>query len=60
MSAGHIHPTAIVQPGARIAPGVAVGAYSVIGAQVEVGEGSWIGPHVVLEGRTRIGRNNRI
>ena len=60
MSAGQIHPTAIVQPGARIASGVAVGAYSVIGAQVEVGEGSWIGPHVVLEGRTRIGRNNRI
>jgi len=60
VSAGQIHPTAIVQPGARIASGVAVGAYSVIGAQVEVGEGSWIGPHVVLEGRTRIGRNNRI
>ena len=60
MSAGQIHPTAIVQPGARIASGVAVGAYSVIGAKVEVGEGSWIGPHVVLEGRTRIGRNNRI
>ena len=60
MNAGEVHPTAIVQPGARIAAGVAVGAYSVIGAQVEVGEGSWIGPHVVLEGRTRIGRNNRI
>ena len=60
MSAGQIHPTAIVQPGARIASGVAVGAYSVIGAQAEVGEGTWIGPHVVLEGRTRIGRNNRI
>jgi UDP-N-acetylglucosamine acyltransferase len=25
-----------------------------------VGEGSWIGPHVVIEGRTRIGRDNRI
>jgi len=60
VNAGEVHPTAIVQPGARIAAGVAVGAYSVIGAQVEVGEGSWIGPHVVLEGRTRIGRNNRI
>ena len=60
MSAGQIHPTAIIQPGARIAAGVAVGAYSLIGAQVEVGEGSWIGPHVVLEGRTRIGRDNRI
>ncbi len=60
MSAGQVHPTAIVYPGARLAPGVAVGAYSIIGEQVEVGEGSWIGPHVVIEGRTRIGRNNRI
>jgi UDP-N-acetylglucosamine acyltransferase len=55
-----IHPTAIVEPGARLAGDVAVGAYSVIGAQVEVGAGTRIGPHVVIEGRTRIGRNNRI
>ena len=55
-----IHPTAIIEPGARVAPGVAVGAYAVIGPQVEIGEGSRIGPHVVIEGRTRIGRNNRI
>jgi len=55
-----IHPTAIVAPGARLAAGVSVGAYTLIGGQVEIGEGSTIGPHVVLEGRTRIGRNNRI
>jgi len=55
-----IHPTAIIEPGARLAANVSVGAYSLIGPQVEVGEGSWIGPHVVIEGRTRIGRNNRI
>jgi UDP-N-acetylglucosamine acyltransferase len=60
VSAGQVHPTAIIHPGARIAPGVAVGAFSVIGEQVEVGEGSWIGPHVVIDGRTRVGRNNRI
>jgi len=55
-----IHPTAIVEPGARLAANVSVGAYALIGPQVEVGEGSWIGPHAVIEGRTRIGRNNRI
>ena len=55
-----IHPTAIVEPGARLAPGVSVGPYTIIGPQVEVGEGTWIGPHVVIEGRTRIGRANRI
>ena len=55
-----IHPTAIIEPGARLAAGVRVGAYSLIGPQVEVGEGTVIGPHVVIEGRTRIGRDNRI
>jgi UDP-N-acetylglucosamine acyltransferase len=60
VSAGQVHPTAIVHPGARIAPGVAVGAFSNIGERVEVGEGCWIGPHVVIDGRTRLGRNNRV
>ena len=55
-----IHPTAIIEPGARLAPDVSVGAYSVIGGQVEIGAGTVVGPHVVIEGRTRIGRNNRI
>ena len=57
---GGVHPTAVVQPGARLAAGVVVGPYSVIGPQVEVGEGTWIGSHVVLDGRMRIGRGNRI
>ena len=55
-----VHPTAILQPGARLTGDVTVGPYSVIGPQVEVGEGTWIGAHVVLDGRTRIGRDNRI
>ncbi|HET6806216.1 MAG TPA: acyl-ACP--UDP-N-acetylglucosamine O-acyltransferase [Frateuria sp.] len=55
-----IHPTAQIDPGAVIGPNVAVGAYSVIGADVEIGEGTVIGPHVVIEGPTRIGRDNRI
>jgi UDP-N-acetylglucosamine acyltransferase len=55
-----IHASAIIESGASLAPGVSVGPYSVIGAQVEIGERTWIGPHVVIEGRTRIGRDNRI
>ena len=55
-----IHPTAIIEPGAKLAADISVGAYSLIGPQVEVGQGTRIGPHVVVEGRTRIGRNNRI
>jgi UDP-N-acetylglucosamine acyltransferase len=37
-----------------------VGAYSVIGEHVEIGDGTWIGPHVVVEGHTCIGRENRL
>jgi len=55
-----IHDTAIVDPSARLAADVRVGACSVIGAEVEIGEGTWIGPHVVVEGPTRIGRGNRV
>jgi UDP-N-acetylglucosamine acyltransferase len=55
-----IHPSALVEPGARLAAGVSVGAYSIIGAQVELGQDTWVGPHVVIEGRTRLGRNNKV
>ena len=57
---GEIHPSAVVERGAKLGRGVSVGPFSVIGPHVEVGEGSWIGSHVVLDGRLRIGRNNRI
>lgn len=55
-----IHPSAIIEPGARLAPDVSVGAYSLIGPQVEIGAGSVIGPHVVIEGRVKLGRDNRV
>lgn len=55
-----IHPTAIVDPAARIGANVSIGAYSIIGPQVEIGDNTWVGPHVVITGHTRIGRENRI
>lgn len=55
-----IHPTAIVDPAARLADDVEVGPFTVIGADVEIGAGSRIGPHVVLKGPTRLGERNRI
>lgn len=55
-----IHPTAIVDPSAQIADSCEVGPYTVIGANVTIDEGSWIGPHVVLKGPTKIGKNNKI
>lgn len=55
-----IHPTAIVDPAARLGENVAIGAYAVIGAGVEIGDGTTVGPHTVIEGPTSIGRDNRI
>jgi len=56
----HIHETAIVRPGAKIAPNVEIGPYSVIGENVEIGEGTVIGPHVVVTGWTEIGKDCHI
>lgn len=55
-----IHPTAIIDPQATLAADVSVGPYSVIGPNVEIDAGSQIASHVVIEGPTRIGKNNRI
>jgi len=55
-----IHPTAIVETGARIADDVEIGAYTLIGPHVEIGPGCRIGPHAVITGHTRIGVGNRI
>ena len=59
-SAPAIHPTAVVDPGARLAEGVRVGAFCVIDGHVELGAGTLIGHHVVITGHTRLGRNNRV
>ena len=55
-----IHPSALIEPGAKLGASVSVGAYSIIGEDVEIGDNTVIGPHVVIAGRTRIGRDNRI
>ncbi|VAW76120.1 Acyl-[acyl-carrier-protein]--UDP-N-acetylglucosamine O-acyltransferase [hydrothermal vent metagenome] len=55
-----VHPTAVIDPQARVAADVIVGPYSIIGAGVEINAGSWIAPHVVIVGTTIIGRDNRI
>ena len=55
-----IHPTAIIDPSAKIADSVEIGAYSIIGAGVEIAEKTWIGPHVVIQGPTKIGAENKL
>ena len=55
-----IHPTALVDAGARLADDVEVGAYSIVGPEVTIGAGTRIGPHAVVTGRTTLGARNRI
>ena len=55
-----IHPTALVDGKAELDPSVMVGPYAVIGAGVRIAAGTTIGAHCVIEGRTTIGRDNRI
>lgn len=54
-----IHPTAIIDSGAKIAEGVEIGPYCIIGNGVELGEGCWLQHHVTLMGPSRIGAGNR-
>ena len=55
-----IHETALVDPAAEVADDAEIGPFSVIGPKVRIGAGSWIGAHVVVTGRTTIGKNTRI
>lgn len=55
-----IHPTAIVHDGARLGEGVEIGPYSCVGASVELGDGVTLHAHVVVEGKTTIGRDTKI
>ncbi len=53
-----IHPTALIDPNAKLDSTVEVGAYSIIGPNVSIGAGTKIGPHVVIQGHTTIGKDN--
>lgn len=55
-----IHPTALVDPAARLGQDVEIGAFTVVGPHVEIGDGTRVGHHAVLTGHTRIGQGNRI
>jgi UDP-3-O-[3-hydroxymyristoyl] glucosamine N-acyltransferase len=52
-----IHPTAVIDPTAKIGANASIGAYTVIYNNVEVGEGCTLLPHVVLYPGVKIGRN---
>jgi len=55
-----IHKTAIISKKAIIGSSVSIGAYSIIGDNVEIGDGTIIANHVLIEGPTKVGRDNKI
>ena len=53
-----IHPTAIVDPRARIAETADIGPYCIIGAEVEIGARTRLMANIYMEGPTWIGEDN--
>lgn len=54
----NIHPTAIVDPAARLGGGVEIGPHAIIGAGVVLGAGCRVLAHAILEGDLVAGDNN--
>ncbi len=55
-----VHPTAVVEDGARLAETAVVGPYCVISAGVTLGENVRLRSHVVVDGITEIGEGTEI
>lgn len=55
-----IHPSAVVEDGARLADDIEIGPFSWIGSAVAIGPGAVLHSHVVVAGRTTIGARVRI
>ncbi len=55
-----IHPTAIIEDGAKLGKDIEVGAYAYIGSEAEIGDGSVVFHHATVEGFTKMGKNNQV
>lgn len=55
-----IHPTAVVDPKAKIGSNVEIGPCAVIGPDVTIGDGTIVMGHAMIEGMTSIGPDCRI
>ena len=60
MSSVKVHPTAIVDPNAKLGAHVEIGPFSIIGSHVTIGENTIVQSHVVIESDVAIGRGNFI
>jgi len=58
--ATEIHESAVIDPSAEIGVDVRIGPYVVIGAEAQIGDGTFIESHVVVKDYTEMGKNNHI
>ncbi len=56
----HVHPTAVVEPGAQLADDARIGPYCVVGPHVALETGVELVSHVVVAGHTVIGAGTRV
>lgn len=55
-----IHPSAVVDPAARLGADVTIGPFCMVGPDVELGDGVRLISHVVVTGRTKVGAGTEI
>ncbi len=55
-----VHPSALVDPAARLGAGVSIGPFSIIGPEVSLGDGVEVKSHAVVTGWTDIGAGSVI
>lgn len=55
-----IHPSAVVDSGAKLGEGVSIGPFCVVGADVTLADGVQLVSHVAVDGRTSIGADTVI
>lgn len=55
-----VHPTAIVETGAKLGNEVHIGPFCIIGPDVEIGDGTRLEAHISISGHTKIGKNNKL
>ena len=60
MNKSNIHPTAIIEPGAKIGDNVTIEAYAIVKSCVTLGDRVTIKSHVYLDGNTTIGEGTTI
>ena len=59
-STAKIHPTALVEAGAKIGENVVIGPFCIVESGVEIGARTILHSHVVVKGMTTIGEDNQI